>query len=297
MKKLLTKLYILGFMVLTLFFMHIIWKVTFGHLFEENSFRKKAVAIAKMQTQAEKPQGELSFEKAILEGEERVKHYLGYRVLDEVRLKDHFHHIDFDFKPDKRSYCISCHGDMPHGKVKELRAFGNMHASYIACQTCHVRVEGDAQTGVFKWYHRETGEIVPSPVKEGVSPGAYESKIIPFVRLNGKLQRIDTQEKIDFAKEYSEKEKTLTDLQKSKAKKIIHKIVSKKPYMCEDCHQVEAPVLPFEDLGYPKRRIDAFVSTEVVGMIRNYTKFYMPKLLHPGESEKKENEPVETDKI
>ena len=298
MKKLITKLYILGFMVLTLFFMHIIWKVTFGHLFEENSFRKKAVAIAKMQTQAEKPEEELSFEKAILEGEERVKHYLGYRILDEVRLKDHFHHIDFDFKPDKRSYCIACHGDMPHGKVKELRAFGNMHASYIACQTCHVRVERDAQTGVFKWYHRVTGEIVPSPVKEGVSPGAYESKIIPFVRLNGKLQRIDTQEKIDFAKEYSEKEKTLTDLQKSKAKKIIHKIVSKKPYMCEDCHQVEASVLPFEDLGYPKRRIDAFVSTEVVGMIRNYTKFYMPTLLHPGlGSEKKENEPVETDKI
>ena len=214
MKKLLTKLYILGFMVLTLFFMHIIWKVTFGHLFEENSFRKKAVAIAKMQTQAEKPEGELSFEKAILEGEERVKHYLGYRVLEEVRLKDHFHHIDFDFKPDKRSYCIACHGDMPHGKVKELRAFGNMHASYIACQTCHVRFEGDAKTGVFKWYHRVTGEIVSSPVKEGAFPGAYESKIIPFARLNGKLQRIDTQEKIDFAKEYSTQEKTLTDIQK-----------------------------------------------------------------------------------
>ena len=256
------------------------------------------MTIAKMKTEeVNKPKQEASFQEAIMEGEERVKHYLGYRILDEVRLKDHFHHIDFDFKPDKRSYCIACHGDMPHGKVKELRAFGNMHASYIACQTCHVRLEGDAKTGVFKWYHRVTGEIVSSPVKEGAFPGAYESKIIPFARLNGKLQRIDTQEKIDFAKEYSEKEKTLTDLQKSKAKKIIHKIVSKKPYMCEDCHQVEAPVLPFEDLGYPKRRIDAFVSTEVVGMIRNYTKFYMPKLLHPGESEKKENEPVETDKI
>jgi len=283
MKKLITKLYILGFMVLTLFFMHIIWKVTFGHLFEENHFRNKIVAIASMNNKKEnKPKQEASFQEAILEGEERVKHYLGYRILDEVRLKDHFHHIDFDFKPDKRSYCIACHGDMPHGKVKELRAFGNMHASYIACQTCHVRLEGDAKTGVFKWYHRVTGEIVSSPVKEGVFPGAYESKIIPFERLNGKLQRIDTQGKIDFAKEYSTQEKTLSDLQKSKAKKIIHKIVSKNPYMCEDCHQVEVPVLPFEDLGYPKRRIDAFVSTEVVGMIRNYTKFYMPRILQPG---------------
>ncbi len=283
MKKLLAKLYILGFMVLTLYFMHIIWNVTFGHLFEENHFRKRFIAMAKMKTEeVNKPKGEATFQEAILEGEERVKHYLGYRVLEEVRLKDHFHHIDFDFKPDKRSYCIACHGDMPHGKVKELRAFGNMHASYIACQTCHVRFEGDAKTGVFKWYHRVTGEIVPSPVKEGVFPGAYESKIIPFARINGKLQRIDTQEKIDFAKEYSAQEETLTDIQKSKAKKIIHKIVSKKPYICEDCHQKEAPALPFEDLGYPKRRIDAFVSTEVVGMIRNYTKFYMPRILHPG---------------
>ncbi len=78
MKKLITKLYILGFMVLTLFFMHIIWKVTFGHLFEENHFQNKIVAIASMKNEAEnKPKQEASFQEAILEGEERVKHYLG----------------------------------------------------------------------------------------------------------------------------------------------------------------------------------------------------------------------------
>jgi len=290
MKKLLSKLYILGFMVLTVFFMHIIWKVTFAHLVDENHLRKRAVAIAKMKTEdPEKSQGELLFEKTILESQERVKHYLGYRVMEEMRIEGHFHHIDFDFKPDKRSYCIECHGDMPHGKVKELRAFGNMHASYIACQTCHARLEGKEKTGVFKWYDRTTGEIVPSPVRQGVTPGAYSSKIIPFIRIDGKLQRIDTQERIDFARQYGEMEKALTDIQKSKAQKIIHKIVSKKPYMCEDCHQQEAPLLPFAELGYPKTRTDAFVSTEVVGMIRNYTKFYMPRMLQLGETAKQES--------
>jgi hypothetical protein len=281
-KKLLSKLYILGLMVLTIFFMIIIWKVTFGHLVDVNHVIKRVEAISKIKEEQKNKPSEASFEEAILEGEERVKHYLGYRVLEEIKLKDHFHHIDFDFKPDKRSYCIECHGDMPHGKVKELRAFGNMHASYIACQTCHVRLEGSEKTGVFKWYDRTSGEIVPSPVKEGVSPGTYGSKIIPFVRINGELQRIDTQERIDFTREYSEQEKTLTDIQKSKAKKIIHKIVSKKPYICEDCHQKEASVLPFEDLGYKSRRIDAFVGTEVIGMIKNYTKFYIPRMLEPG---------------
>jgi len=284
-KKVMSKLYILGFMVLTVFFMFIIWKVTFGHLVDSNHLRKRAEAIAKdvgeKQEKKEEKVG-VTFKETILEGEERVKHYLGYKVLEELRIKDHFHHIGFDFKPDKRSYCIGCHGDMPHSKIKEIRAFANMHASYIACQTCHVKLEGSETAGEFKWYDRTTGEIVPSPVKEGALPGTYDSKIIPFVPIDGLLQRIDTQERIDFAREYSEMEKTLTDIQKAKAKQIIHKIVSQKPYMCEDCHRKESPVLPYEKLGYKKRRIDAFIGTEVVGMIRNYTKFFIPKMLHPG---------------
>ena len=289
-KKLLSKLYILGFMALTVFFMLIIWKVTFGHLVDTNHLRKRVEEIVKNIGEDHKKEKEktgASFQEAILKSEERVKHYLGYRVLEELRIKDHFHHIDFDFKPDQRLYCITCHGDMPHGKVKELRAFGNMHASFIACQTCHVRLEGSEKTGVFKWYDRTTGEIVPSPVKEGVLPGTYKSKIIPFIRINGKLQRIDTQERVDFAMEYSKMEDTLTDIQKAKAKKIIHNIVSKKPYICEDCHQRENSLLPFEELGYKPKRINAFVGTEVIGMIKNYTKFYMPRMLHPGTGDEK----------
>ncbi len=281
-KKLLSKLYILGFLVLTVFFMIIIWNVTFGHLVDAKHLLSRFEAIAKMQEEQKDEAAEISFQDAILGGEERVKHYLGYRVLEEVRLKDHFHHIDFDFKPDKRSYCIECHGDMPHSKIKELRAFGNMHASYLACQTCHVKLEGPKKTGVFKWYDRTSGEIVPSPVNQGVLPGTYGSKIIPFVSINGELRRIDSQERINFAREYREKEKTLSDIQKSKAKKIIHKIVSKNPYMCEACHQMEAPLLTFKDLGYKQRRVDAFIGTEVIGMIKNYTKFYIPRMLEPG---------------
>jgi len=287
-KKLFSKLYILAFMVLTVFFMLIIWKVTFGHLVDTNFLKNRIEEIEKdvsQKQEKEKVSTGLTFKESILQGEERVKHYLGYKVLEELRIKDHFHHIGFDFKPDQRSYCIGCHGDMPHSKIKEIRAFANMHASYIACQTCHVKLEGAERTGVFKWYDRTTGDIVPSPVKEGVSPGSYQSKIIPFVKINGKFQRIDTQERIQFAKDYSEMEKTLTDIQKAKAKKIIHKIVSQKPYLCEDCHQKEAPALPYEELGYNKKRIDAFEGTEVSGMIRNYTKFFIPKMLHPGLSE------------
>jgi len=203
-------------------------------------------------------------------------------VLEEQRLKGHFHHIDVKVIPDQRNYCISCHGDIPHDKIKDLRAFGNMHAAFIGCQTCHVRLEGEDKTGVFNWYDRTSGEIVESPVAQGQMFGNYSAKIMPFERVQGNLQRIDSQAKIDFALEYSKHEKSLSEVQKSKAKKIIHQQVSKTPYICEDCHQVEAPLLPFESLGYSKKRIDTIVSTEVIGMIKKYTQFYLPHILEPG---------------
>jgi hypothetical protein len=282
MKTFLSKMYIIGFMVLTVFFMFIIWKVTFGHIFEEYEARKTVVEIKKDKERKESSEEEMSFKNTILEGEERVSHYLGYRVLEQMKIEGHFHHIDHEFGADNRSYCIACHGDIPHDKVKEIRAFGNMHSSFIACETCHIRLEQADKTGIFKWYDRTTGEIVPSPIKEGVSSGAYGSKIIPFERVDGLLRRFDTQSRIDFSMQYREAEKTLSDLQKSKAKKIIHKIVNKKPYVCEDCHQKEDPLLPFEALGYPKKRIDSLQSTEVVGMIKDYTKFFIPRMLQPG---------------
>lgn len=282
MKKLFSKIYVLLFLALTVCFMVIIWNVTFGHVVEEYRIRKMDREIAEFKEQEEKALEKTTFQKAILEGEERVKHYLGYRVLEQRWLKGHFHHIDFDFIPDQKNYCVECHGDLPHSKVKELRAFGNMHASFIACETCHVKLEGDAKTGVFKWYDRETGNIVESPITDTVRPGTYKAKIIPFERIDGKIQRIDTPERVAFAREFRQQEKTLSEIQKSKANKIIHKNISKKPYLCEDCHQKEAPLLPFAELGYPQHKIDTFVSTEVIGMIKKYSQFYLPSLLDFG---------------
>lgn len=286
MKNFFFKIYMLVFMVLVVFFMIIIWKVTFAHILHEYDERKEAHEIAKFKEEKEQKVEQSTFEKVILESDERIKHYLGYKILEETRIKGHFHHIGFDIGPDKRSYCVDCHGDMPHDAVKELRAFLNMHAFFVACQTCHVRLEGEQKTGIFKWYDRTTGEIVGSPVQTS-RPGSFRAKVLPFERFNGTLQRIDSQERIDFALEYREREPSLTEAQKSRAKKLIHKIVAKQPYICEDCHQKEKPLLPLADIGYPKERIDSITSTEVVGMIKNYTKFYMPKMLQPGEGPKK----------
>ena len=287
MKAFMFKIYMLGFMVLTVFFIIIIWKVTFGHIVHEYTDRKESQEIAEFKEGKKKDDKKTTFEKIILESDERVKHYLGYRILEETRIKGHFHHIGFDIGPDNRSYCVKCHGDMPHDAVKEIRAFLNMHAFFIACQTCHVKLEDERKSGVFKWYDRATGEIVESPVGSA-RPGTFRAKIIPFERINEDLVRVDSRDRTEFATEYRDRERKLTEAQKSRAKKLIHKIVSKKPVICEDCHQKENPHLPLEALGYPKERVNSITGTEVVGMIKNYTEFYMPKMLQPGVVHKKE---------
>ncbi len=283
MKCFFTKLYVLAFMGLIIFFGVLIWKLTFAHLIHEYHARQGDVSIEHSGEAAKKDVGNQTFDKIILESEDRVKHYLGYRVLEEQRIEGHFHHIGFDVGPDNRSYCRSCHGDMPHDSVKDIRAFLNMHAFFVACQTCHVKPSEEEKTNVYKWYDRKTGEIVGSPV-DGAPPGTYNAKIVPFVRDNGKIVRIDSDAKIQFATDYKTNEKELSEGQKSKAKKMIHQIISKVPVSCEECHTKNNPTLPLADLGYPKTRIDSITSTEVVGMIKNYTEFHMPKMLNPGEA-------------
>ncbi len=286
MKDFLTKLYIIAWMGLAVVFIYVIWQVTFQHVIEEYQERQEAVEIEEMREEIQKEQDKSSFQKIILESEETVKLYLGYRVLEEKRIEGHFHHIDFEIGPDKRSLCIKCHGDMPHDNIPELRAFLNMHAFFINCLTCHVNIDKSKVQVIYKWYDRTTGEIVESPVGKS-KPGTYKAKIIPLEVINNEPQRIDSKENIDFAAEYTEAEKGLTEAQKSRAKKLIHKRVAEKPHVCQDCHQKENPLLPLRSLGYTDERRNIVLSTEVVGMIDKYTEFFIPKMLHPGESKKK----------
>ena len=282
MKTLITKLYLFAGMVITIGLVVLVWNVTFGHLVQEYKIQKHAEEIAAAVANDKPKLEQVSFKKTIIDENKKIKHYLGYRVLEQQHLKGHFHHIDLEFKSDNYSYCVGCHGDLPHDKVKGIRAFGNMHAAFLSCQTCHAHISENEKTGVYKWYDRQTGDIVDSPVTDGRPVQDYEAKVIPFIRINGVVARIDSQDKIDFAREYQKAEPTLSDVQKAKAKKIIHSNVSKQPHICADCHQKEAPLLPFKELGYPPQRYQIVVSTEVVGMINNYTKFYMPSILNPG---------------
>ena len=51
----------------------------------------------------------------------------------------HFHVIPPWYTPDPGNGCATsgCHAALPHGERKEVRAFLNMHTTFVDCQVCH----------------------------------------------------------------------------------------------------------------------------------------------------------------
>lgn len=58
----------------------------------------------------------------------------------------HFHSIPDWFEADPGNNCTTsgCHPPLPHGKRIEVRAFLNMHSTFVDCQVCHA---SDARSG------------------------------------------------------------------------------------------------------------------------------------------------------
>jgi len=279
------------FGVIVAYMITVLWGETFGHIIESVRERREITAYAaeleawKAEKEGgtapdtEQPVGEPALDEILAEAE-TVEHDLGYRVVEEKQIVGRFHHTDMPVERDSRSYCMTCHGDIPHGKTLGKRAFWNMHSHFIGCETCHMRLEGDRHTGVFKWYDRKTGQIIDPPV---VDAKLVEStaKIIPFEHVSGELQRVDSSKRIKAAEDYVAREKDLTEEEKKEELDELHEILTDVPYQCDDCHQTENPLLPYAALGYPQWRIDEIRSNEVVGVFDRYRKFYLPEFLEP----------------
>lgn len=270
-RKLLSALYSLAFAALVVFVGVIVWHETFGHVWHVFSERHETKTVVE-EIEELLEQKDPSLEQLLAEGEQ-VKLYLGYRVLETARLEGHFHHIDMTVQPDKRSQCVTCHGDLPHDQVPEVRAFWNMHTFVLACETCHVRLPGKATGDDFRWAVLGTSDLIVDPVV-GRDPLPYTAKIVPMEQVGGKLWRVDNDERIADAKAYGLREPGLTVAERERQVEQLHDYLAEEPYVCDDCHGTE-PLLPLEDLGYPQERIDSILGTEVIDMLEDYKTFYM----------------------
>jgi len=208
----------------------------------------------------------------------------GYRFLKEKQVKDHYHRIELDVGPDNISNCIQCHGDLPHAKSADVRAFLNMHNLYFACQTCHVRPQEGKRNLAYYWYDRTTGEVVEKP----------ELGDTPIDELNIKLTPCEScgtePEKNKIEKERAEVKRFMEQLQTDqmaidKKKEIVnlfHSNVSKEPVNCSECHNRKRSFLPLEEVGYSRDRASNVSNDQITKMIEEYDKFYKPEFLEPG---------------
>lgn len=297
-KKLVRNTYIILLMAFTVWYGFFLYPLIFG--FE----KKEAAAVSLMELGEDASIDEKLFLKLMVQPEHTSVIDLGYRVIDQPYIEGRFHNIGFSIEPDDASICVRCHGTVPHDKSKEIRSFLNMHSYYLGCETCHIHRQEDSEPPLeFRWYSKVTGKLVENPVslvkienlykkqedfeRKYVVYGDYGAKISPGELIEGKFKFLKRGKMLDYVEDYLKNEKQFSTVQKSKAKKIIHKSVNKKPRECDGCHNDEQQYLPFAELGYPPRRVEELTDTAVVGMIKKYKEFWIPSILTPGKKREK----------
>ncbi len=225
------------------------------------------------------------FDSVLALTEKKVVRYLGEWEFLEPKLPGHFHHIGRWYNADKQNFCIKCHGQTPHSRSPQLRAFLNMHNLFISCQVCHVREQADVAPTRFGWANITDGKLCSSPNMLEHPWGEYDAKIVQLLSSEDKVQPVNLKEEEDFVEEYLKRRDNLGDQQKVIANKFIHRRCVENPVHCSDCHDSKNTFLPYTALGYSSERADFLVSTEVADLIRRYETFHMPNLLQPQEQQ------------
>jgi len=228
-----------------------------------------------------------TFDSLVALTEEKVVRYLGEWELLEPKLPGHFHHIGHWYQSDTSSFCIECHGPIPHARNPRERAFLNMHNLFISCQVCHVREQEDVAPTRFGWIDTTTARLCPNPEIATGAWGEYGAKIVPLQGPQENPQPVELQEEKAFAAEFRQHMNSLNDSQKVIGNKFIHRRCVEKPVRCSNCHDAKTTFLPYTTLGYSAERAAFLVSAEVVDLVQRYETFHMPKLLNPQDQEPK----------
>jgi hypothetical protein len=198
--------------------------------------------------------------------------------------RGHFHMIDeyISVRESNPPLCVVCHGTYPHSKEKKVRAILNFHTGFIACAVCHARQDSDEDVLStkdyilrFLWVDRQTGDI--NEKVEG-EYGKYPAKIFPIRFTEDGPKRVFRPVGTKAAQQFLKLKDKFTPDQTAQAKIKLHERISEKPVFCSDCHKKDG-YLDYAELGFPKRRVDHLVSTEVVGMIDKYKTFYLPSVI------------------
>lgn len=190
----------------------------------------------------------------------------------------HFHNLDQVVLQGipYRSTCLQCHGDYPHSKTKKVRAFFNAHSWFMACEVCHVRAN-ENETMAYRWLdHRTDNQKLTIQGKAG----NYGARIVPILLKDGVEIRVDHLLDEANVNEYLRTRDTLDSDQRDIALKDIHKVMSKEPIFCDECH-TENGILDFRKLSYSENSAAHLVSLDMGSMIKSYDVFHLPTIFDP----------------
>lgn len=291
LKKIIFKLYVIGLMCFAVWYGYFMYPLIFGFEGKEEA-AESLKEIGQAGTEEERV-----FIKLIAEQTQKKTTDLGYRLIEQPYIQGRFHHIGFEIQNDRASICVRCHGNVPHDESKEIRSFLNMHTFYLACETCHSKPEKGKPDFVFRWYDKESGEVVGNPkalikIEESFTSmqqrryfpvyGDYGAKVAPSVEEDGESRLLHGPREMAFVERFLSEQERLIPEKKSQMKQVIHRKVDKEPVACKECHREENTHIPFDKLGYPPTRARELTNTAVVGMIEKYKEFYIPNFLEPG---------------
>jgi len=132
--------------------------------------------------------------------------------------------------------CLSCHSDAVHRKSPRKRAFLNMHARIIACETCHWKPE--EKTLEYRW-------------KKVEGSGHDKGMIIPWL---GKKPVI-TMKNEPWAHKLKQDWDKASDAEKVKIKARLHHPLKQTGPGCGACHRHEDNLLNMQALDYQPGRV------------------------------------------
>jgi len=223
------------------------------------------------------------FNSVVALTEKKVARYLGEWEFLEPKLPGHFHHVGRWYQSDKWNFCINCHGQTPHSRSPQARAFLNMHNLFISCQVCHVREQKETEHTRFGWTDMTNGQLCSSPDMAKHPWGEYGAKIVPLKGSEESPQAVVLKEEEVFAEEFRKRMDELDDQQKVIGNKFIHRRCVETPVRCSNCHNSEEAFLPYKALGYSSERAAFLMSAEVVDLVARYETFHLPTLLKTDE--------------
>jgi hypothetical protein len=220
----------------------------------------------------------------MLEGVDANNPGVAYKDISEIHRLYNFHQAEPVVGSDTQNLCVSCHGDVPHDKKKEIRAFLNMHAFFMGCETCHIK---PGTQGEFKyvWYDKNTGEEFEK-IDTGFFLEDSPYKLVPRNK-SGEAKVFDTPAVTKYVGEFKKTVANSAPAAKSAALKVIHRPMNKleDSVKCNECHtpNLAEAYLPYKQIGYTDRRLAQIIGNEVSGMIDNYKEFFLPNFLRPSE--------------